>query len=140
MSNRQFKKKLWHANNGKCHWCGKLTQLLHLPEIKGKAPHDLATVDHLRSRYFLDRFVKPKNGERTKVLACYKCNAKRAEDETSKLCKEELIKRGQGFSLNPRGNPIIIEGLNSLDEVKETMREKLPQFEWFENIRKSNGG
>jgi len=97
MSNRQFKIKLWQQNP-KCHWCGRVTKLLNIPEIKGPADPLLATLDHVKSRLSLDRFVKTKNGENRKVLACYECNSKRAAEETKKLSKEELIKRGQGFS------------------------------------------
>jgi hypothetical protein len=43
-------------------------------------------------------------------------------EETKKLSKEELVKRGQGFSLNPRGNPIIVEACESLDEVLDKMK------------------
>jgi hypothetical protein len=134
MSNRQFKLKLWQ-NDPKCHWCHRETKLLNIPEIQGEADPLMATLDHLRSRYFLERFVKPKDGERTKVLACYECNSRRAREETASLTKEELVKRGQGFSLNPRGKPIIIKGLGSIDEVINTMREKLPDFEWYESIK-----
>ena len=134
MSNREFKLKLWQADP-RCHWCKRITRLLNIPEIQGPAPPDLATIDHLRSRYSLERFVKPKIGESTKVLACYECNARRGIEETKKLSREELVKRGQGFSLNPKGRPIIIQGLNSLDEVVKIMREKLPDFEWYEKNR-----
>ena len=134
MSNRQFKLKLWQ-NDPRCHWCHRKTKLLNIPEIKGPADPLLATLDHLHSRYFLDRFVKPKDGQPTKVLACYSCNSRRAREETSLLSREELVKRGQGFSLNPRGKPIIIKGLDSLDEVIKVMKEKLPDFEWYQSIK-----
>ena len=129
MSNREFKLKLWQADP-RCYWCKRLTRLLNIPEIQGPAPPDLATIDHLVSRYFPERWIKR---NQTKVLACYECNARRGMEETKRLSKEELIRRGGGFSLNPRGKPIITQGLNSLDEVIKVMREKLPNFEWYEN-------
>jgi hypothetical protein len=133
MSNRELKLKMWQ-NDPRCHWCRKPTQLLNIPEIKGPAPEDLATLDHLTSRLNLERWIKK---DKTKVLSCYKCNADRAIKETKLLSKEELRKRGQGFSLNPRGKPIITGGLNSLDDVKRVMREKLPDFDWYEkNVMK----
>ena len=134
MSNRRFKEKLWQQDK-RCYWCKRFTKLLSIPEISGKADPLLATLDHIYSRYSPKRFIRAKNGEVRKVLACYECNSRRAREETSKLSKEELVKRAKGFSLNPRGNPIITEGLNSLDEVIKTMREKLPDFEWYENIK-----
>jgi len=129
MSNREFKLKLWQADP-RCYWCKRYTRLLNIPEIQGPAPPDLATIDHLVSRYFPERWIKR---NQTKVLACYECNAKRGIEETKKLSREELVKRGQGFSLNPRGKPIIVNMCESLDEVIKTMREKLPDFEWYEN-------
>ena len=120
MSNRRIKERLWHQNNGKCHWCKRLTKLLHIAEIKGKAPDDLATIDHLISRYNPERWVKR---DLTKVLACYECNAKRASEETKSLPKQELIRRGHGFSLNPRGKPIFTEALESIDDVLDKMKK-----------------
>lgn len=117
MSNRKLKEKLWHSNPN-CHWCGKPTRLLHIPEIKGRAPEDLATIDHLISRYYPERWVRR---DLTKVLACYKCNTERATKETKSLPKAELVRRGQGFSLNPRGKPIFVESLESIDAVLDKM-------------------
>jgi hypothetical protein len=131
MSNRDIKLKL-HQADPRCHWCERETKLTNIPELNGEADPLMATVDHLRSRYCLDRFVKPKIGAPTKVLACYECNSRRAQEETDTLSREELVKRSRGFSLNPRGKPIIVEGLSSLDEVIHIMREKLPDFEWYE--------
>lgn len=129
MSNREFKLKLWQADP-RCYWCKRVTYLLNIPEIQGPAPPLMCTIDHLISRYHPERYVKR---HQTKVLSCYECNAKRGIEETKKLSREELVKRGQGFSLNPRGKPIIVEACESLDEVIKTMREKLPDFEWYEN-------
>ena len=137
MSNRQFKEKLWQSNP-RCHWCHRKTKLLNIPEIQGPADPLMATIDHVISRLSLDRFIKAKNGEVRKVLACYECNFNRAVEETKKLPRAELLKRAQGFSLNPKGKPIITKGLDSLDEVIETMREKLPDFEWYLHERRRN--
>lgn len=134
MSNRELKEKLWQFDK-RCHWCGIETKLLNVPEIEGPAPDDMATIDHLVSRYDIRRWIKRGNA---KVLSCYKCNARRAAEETASLSKEELKKRGQGFSLNPRGKPIFTEGLKSVDDVKKVMREKLPDFDWYEKQLLSN--
>jgi hypothetical protein len=119
MSNRQFKLKLWQQDP-KCHWCHRETKLLNIPEIQGEADPLMATIDHLVSRYHPHRWVKR---DQTKVLACYECNAKRAREETKALPREELVRRGQGFSLNPRGKPIFVEALDSLDAVLNKMKE-----------------
>ena len=120
MSNRELKARLWQDVKGRCHWCGRETKLLNIPEIKGPAPADMATIDHLISRYSPERWVKRGNA---KVLACYECNSKRANEETMSLSKEELKRRGQGFSLNPRGKPIFVEGMESLYAVLDKMKK-----------------
>ena len=118
MSNREFKLKLWQADK-RCYWCRRETKLINVTEIQGPADPLMATIDHLVSRYSPQRWVKR---DKTKVLACYECNARRGMEETKKLSKEELVKRGQGFSLNPRGKPIIVEACESLDEVLDKMK------------------
>ena len=119
MSNRLFKLKLWQ-NDPRCHWCRRTTKLLNIPEIKGEADPLMATIDHLVSRYDPKRWVQR---DQTKVLSCYECNSKRAIEETKKLSREELVHRGQGFSLNPRGKPIFVESMPSLDDVLNKMKE-----------------
>lgn len=118
MSNKELKLKLWQFDC-RCHWCKRPTKLLHIPEIKGEADPLMATIDHLVSRYSPERWVKR---DRTKVLACYECNTKRSYEETASLSKEELRRRGNGFSLNPRGKPIFQEALDSLDMVLDKMK------------------
>lgn len=80
----------------------------------------MATIDHLVSRYHPERWVRR---DVTKVLACYECNARRAREETESLSQEELVRRSQGFSLNPRGKPIFIEALENIDEVLDRMKK-----------------
>lgn len=117
MSNRRFKERLWQ-NDPSCHWCKRPTKLLHIAEIQGEADPLMATIDHLVSRYHPERWVRR---DLTKVLACYECNAKRSREETKALPREELMRRGQGFSLNPRGKPIFIESLETIDAVLDKM-------------------
>lgn len=64
------------AKEGVCFWCGILVKDYH-PWPEGKRePDDMATIDHIKSRYFR------KLGEvSTKVLSCNKCNQKRSEKE-----------------------------------------------------------
>jgi len=75
----------------------------------------MATVDHLYSRYDPRRWVKGKDGEVRKVLACFECNNKRASWETKMLGQEELSKRGQGYCLNKKG--VLDNSCETLDEV-----------------------
>lgn len=119
MSNREFKLKLWQ-NDPRCHWCKRETKLINVPELEGPADPLMATIDHLISRYNPERWVRR---DQTKVLSCYECNENRARQETLALSKEELVKRGQGFSLNPRGKPIFVQALDSLDAVLDKMKK-----------------
>jgi hypothetical protein len=80
----------------------------------------MATIDHLISRYDPKRWVMR---DQTKVLSCYECNSTRAMKETETLSREELVMRGHGFSLNPRGKPIFTEALETLDAVLDKMKE-----------------
>jgi hypothetical protein len=75
----------------------------------------MATVDHLYSRYDPRRWVKAKDGEVRKVLACFECNNKRASWETKNLGQEELSKRGQGHCLNKKG--VLDNSCETLEEV-----------------------
>lgn len=80
----------------------------------------MATVDHLVSRYHPERWVKR---DTTKVLACYECNARRAQEETASLPRTEILRRSQGFSLNKRGKPLFTFTLDTLGEVLDKLRE-----------------
>ncbi len=98
----------------------------------------MATIDHLVSRYNPERWVKAKPGENRKVLACFQCNNERASEETKKLHPLELYRRGQGYSLNPRGNPVAPGSVDSKEELFalleargiEVMRfDKAPEYQ-----------
>lgn len=119
MSNREIKEKLYQTDP-RCHWCRRVTKLTNIPAIQGPPDPLMATIDHLVSRYHPHRWVKRVV---TRVLACYECNARRARDETLALSREEIVRRSRGFSLNPRGKPIFIEALDSLDQVIDKMKE-----------------
>lgn len=83
----------------------------------------MATIDHLVSRYFPERWITAKPGEVRKVLACFECNNKRASEETKKLHPFELYKRGQGYSLNPRGKPAIGGTVETIEEFYAKLEE-----------------
>lgn len=114
MSLRTLKLKLFE-DNPHCFHCGKPTILTNI--TSGKLPPNAATIDHIISRYNPNRWVKKKQGQRRKVLACFKCNQERSMQETLCLSRAEILKRSQGFSLSPKGNPVIIKPLPTAKEV-----------------------
>lgn len=69
----------------KCFWCD--IEVVHLKSDGGKQPYYAASIDHVRSRYF-----REKGEEVLKVLSCYRCNAKRADEEDKKYGKEHILK------------------------------------------------
>lgn len=120
MSNRTLKFRLY-KENPYCHWCKKKTKLICEPFISGEADPLTATIDHLISRYNLNRFVQKKKGHRRKVLSCYRCNHNRSVQETLCLSREEILRRSKGFSLSPRGKPIVIKPLPTLKDVEKLL-------------------
>jgi hypothetical protein len=101
-SNRKRKIGLWNSNPH-CYWCGQNTVIYdYLP--KGKAiPDNCATLDHLRSRLDPTRYEPAKPNEERTVLACFKCNVDRAEQERLSMTKEELRQRAQNGHIKKRG-------------------------------------
>lgn len=119
MSNREIKLKL-HQEDPRCYWCKRETILTNIPEIHGHPDPLMATIDHLVSRYHPERWVKR---DLTKVLACYECNARRSQDETASLPRNEILRRSQGFSLNKRGNPLFTFALDTIGDVLDKLQE-----------------
>ena len=119
MSNRESKLKLYQEDP-RCYWCKRETILTNIPEIQGQPNPLMATVDHLVSRYHPERWVKR---EMTKVLACYECNARRAQEETAALPRNEILRRSQGFSLNKRGKPIFMFALDTISDVLDKLQQ-----------------
>lgn len=88
---RRRLRKLWDQNPN-CHWCGKKT-VLPKRRVGGPASHDLATIDHINSRFKKERFDNPNNLPNT-VLACYECNHRRGEEEDREYrqrMKDEIL-------------------------------------------------
>ena len=69
--------------NPYCHWCGKRV-FDYVTKDNEKAPDFMASVDHLKSRFFRQTGLMK---EAKKVLSCVPCNQKRAKEEL------ELLKR-----------------------------------------------
>ena len=84
----------------------------------------MATIDHIISRFSPERWVKRKEGEVRKVLACFECNNRRSTEEQAQKSKEEIKLRSEGFSLNPRGKPHITNTFKTVDEVLDILKNK----------------
>ena len=123
MSNRNLK-LLLHAQNPQCHWCKRTTKLTNDANMRGHPDPLMATIDHVISRYSPKRWVKQQEGETRKVLACYECNHARSVAETSSLSRAEILRRSQGFNLNPKGKPVIVKPLETVEEVLARMGER----------------
>ena len=83
--------RLWEENEGRCYWCGVRTILVK-GRARGKPWH--ATIDHLRSRYDQNRGEPNLTPEIARtVLACYRCNNRRASDEQRSIPIEERWRR-----------------------------------------------
>jgi len=61
---------------GTCFWCGKPVKDYGSTSEVRYNPPDMATIDHLESRFF-----RPKGKKVPKVLCCRKCNQQRSEKE-----------------------------------------------------------
>ncbi len=118
MSNRILKLKLFKENN-LCHWCKKPMVLTN--QSKGRLPENACTIDHVISRYSIYRWLKKKRNVKRRVLACFKCNHERSVQETRCLSREEILKRSNGYSLSPHGNPKIIKPLPTIKAVLDKL-------------------
>ena len=120
MSNHKLKVQLYNEDP-RCHWCHQVTKLICEKSLVGEADPLMATIDHIVSRYHFHRWVKRKEGQKRKVLACYSCNHGRSTQETLCLSRKEVLERSKGFSLSPRGKPKIIKPLDTVREVKKVL-------------------
>jgi hypothetical protein len=78
-----------------CHWCGR--ELILPEECKQDKqnwqPDNMATIDHLRSRFSINRQEPNHTKETRLVLACYRCNEVRNDQEQATISIEELHRR-----------------------------------------------
>ena len=93
---RRRKAKLWERQKGLCFWCER--EMLFTIGRGGEQPSEVATIDHLRTRYASNRSEPPRDSceERT-VLACYRCNHKRGAEATAAVPVAELWRRAQSY-------------------------------------------
>lgn len=96
---RRIRNKL-HAENPNCHYCGRPTILPEhtnppVTKQRVKVPHNMATVDHLFSRYHPLRRIH--KGEKRYVLACNWCNGRRAKKEEKELGIKIMRERAKRY-------------------------------------------
>lgn len=72
----KLKNLLMKEFNGKCFWCD--IKLDDYPYSGGFEPSNMATIDHLISRYY-----RKKGDDVLKVLCCYSCNSLKAHLENT---------------------------------------------------------
>jgi len=87
---RRRRKHLWESDPN-CVFCGRMTVLPKRGVKHGQTRDNLATIEHLDSKYNLMR-GKFKNTERT-VLCCWRCNNDRNKCEQQNVPIDELHQR-----------------------------------------------
>lgn len=94
---KRRKEKLLQLQGGRCFWCGRQVTTDFEQKPGARPPENLATIDHLDSRYspLRGKF----NGLRMArtVLACWRCNNDRAKIREADLPIEELWLRSGRF-------------------------------------------
>jgi hypothetical protein len=92
---RRIRRELFYKDRH-CVWCGIETILWEEPI--GPAPHNAATLDHLTTRFQVQRAKgKDASADYRGVLACKKCNEARSKEEVDRLSWEEKWKFAQAF-------------------------------------------
>jgi hypothetical protein len=96
---RRWKERRWRRDP-RCAWCRVLTILNWRPprdappgDPRRIPPLNLATVDHLRDRFDARRLEPARRGEVRRVLACRRCNERRARLREAAQPIEELRRR-----------------------------------------------
>jgi hypothetical protein len=106
---------LWHAQEGKCYWCHCDTVLVEPVAKRKEQPHNMATLDHLRSRFDPTRREKPKRGEQRLVMACQECNHRRgAEEIASRSIEQRRIDCGR----HPLSTRLMMDDVESSHGVR----------------------
>jgi 5-methylcytosine-specific restriction endonuclease McrA len=87
LSKKELRQQLWNEDPH-CYWCGVFTE--EPIQNGGRLSDDTATLDHLYTRYEMEKRVSEGNPF---VLACNKCNHDRGEAATQAQPIEELWRR-----------------------------------------------
>ena len=95
---RRIKIRLWEKDPH-CYYCGVLTILPPAGIIKSSSDPNLATIDHVYSKFNLMRWVKSEGEDKKNryVLSCQKCNNERQRREYESLPLIEQSARNWGF-------------------------------------------
>ncbi len=80
-----------------CYWCN--CELIESTK-KNRRKHNVATIDHLRSRLDPSRQIPNYDSNIRTVLSCRRCNNERAKEEVSKLTKKDLWERAKRYPKN----------------------------------------
>lgn len=117
MSQTKHKKRgriqrLWKSDR-RCFWCKRPTVILPPDGRRKVVPDDMATIDHLNSKYSEHR---GKTIGPATVLSCYRCNFERGRKETLERPIEELRRRSQRGITGGIKNGIISSVFNSVTE------------------------
>lgn len=78
---RKRREALWIQFDKKCYWCGVETIFPESGNAKGPQVGNMATVEHLRSKFTRERYEPNHSNEQRLVLACLQCNGLRAKME-----------------------------------------------------------
>lgn len=87
---RQQKRGLYRRQKGLCYYCQRFMRLMKWGREYGACPHDLATIEHLDSRYSPERGQHA--GEFRKVLACWKCNNDKNREEQARYFASAAVR------------------------------------------------
>lgn len=94
------RRRLWTEFDGRCHWCGCRTVLRSPTLGRGRPPQNLATVDHLWSRFSP---LRRQHEHGPLVLACHECNAVRNEIDLFLNLREHMWRTLCGQLNTPAG-------------------------------------
>lgn len=116
MSARSHRRRNLFNEDPHCHWCHKLTKL------NGKHNGDLATIDHLYSKFHPYRntpeYLNAHNDSLT-VLACYDCNQLRSIKEHLEHPKHFFWARSNGY---PKP---ILKVRKKVRRIEQTVKNEL---------------
>ena len=94
---RKRRQTLWLQFNKRCYWCDCETVFPESGCDNLPKADNLATVEHLRSKFHKERYEPNHNNEQRLVLACLACNGLRAKLEAKVVLELDV----HGFTSLP---------------------------------------
>ena len=100
------------TNDPHCRKCGVLTISPETVPNPACPPDNMATLEHIFSRYhpirYSDDYLRMKAKDR-RTLLCYRCNQNNAKEEQEFICESirQELKEAKGMYLERLGNPQI---------------------------------